>query len=339
MAELGWDDFFEVQRVALERPELRCGRVAVERRGRYDLITERGSLRARLTGKFMHEAGKLDMPAVGDWVLVDKKTIEHVLTRRSRFVRLAAGGKQPQVVAANVDVVFVVCGLDSDFNPRRIERYVSTVWESGAVPVIVLNKADLIDDLDPYLAETSRVAPGAAVHATAAKVGDLSELLSHLGPGQTGALVGSSGVGKSTIMNALLGGPVQAVADVREADSRGRHTTTHRELFVLEGGGLLIDTPGMRELGLWGSEAGVAEAFPDIVELIDGCRFRDCGHDHEPGCAVKGAVSPDRLASWQKLMAELAFVERKEDVGAQRAFKREVAKIHKEILAIKKDSQ
>ena len=258
----------------------------------------------------------LSRPAVGDWVVVSPARppmIERVLPRRSALVRAAAGERHvAQVIAANVDVAFVVCGLDDDFNPRRIERYLVLIDGSGALPVVVLTKADRADDADAKRLEVERIAPGAVVLAVNAKAPATAALLApYLGEGSTAVLVGSSGAGKSTLTNTLLGIEKQKTAAVRETDSRGRHTTVHRALIPLPAGGCLVDTPGMRELKLTGAEDLDIGQFADIAALADGCRFRDCAHQSEPGCALQaaltaGAIDPDRWANWLKLQGELA---------------------------------
>ena len=246
------------------------------------------------------------------------------LPRRSRFSRRAAGDPtEEQIVAANVDTVFLVSGLDGDFNPRRIERYVFVAMESGAAPVVVLNKADLVQDRDARVAEVRALAPDVPVHAVSCRNPDTLDVLRHyLTLGHTGALLGSSGVGKSTIVNRLIGRDLLPTRDVRESDSRGRHTSTARQLVPLPGGGLLIDTPGMRELQLWDSGEGMIGTFGDIEELAASCRFRDCRHRQEPGCAVRagvagGALSPGRLESYHKLQDEQAHQAHQIDQRAQ----------------------
>jgi ribosome biogenesis GTPase len=294
---------------------------------------------ARASGRLRHEAATAaDMPAVGDWVAATlpdlpgggDAVVHAVLPRATCFARKAAGrAADEQVAAANVDTVFLVAGLDGDYNPRRIERYLVAARASGARAVVVLNKADLLLRASPAayatrLAEVEELACGAPVHAVSALAGDgLEALATYLAPGQTVALLGSSGVGKSTLVNALAGAARQDTGPVREADSRGRHTTTHRELVAIAGGAWLIDTPGMRELGLatvdgTGGEAGdgLEAAFDDIEALAGACRFGDCGHVAEPGCAVQtalrdGRLSAERHASWLKLGRELrAFAAR-----------------------------
>jgi ribosome biogenesis GTPase / thiamine phosphate phosphatase len=253
-----------------------------------------------------------------------------VLPRSSRFSRRAAGDRtEEQVVAANIDTVFLVGGLDHNFNPRRLERYLLVAWDSGASPVIVLNKADMLapDEVDARAEEVRAMSPLVPVYAVSCRHPEtLAPLRQHLGFGRTGALLGSSGVGKSTIVNRLLGHDLLRTHEVRDADSRGRHTSTHRQLVVLPEGGLLIDTPGMRELQLW--DAGsLEETFTDIAALAEGCRFRDCRHRGEPGCAVSasvdaGALPSDRLESFRKLAAEQEFTERQQDQRAQIEAKR-----------------
>lgn len=319
------------------------GRIVASHGALHRVATEAGELLAETAGRLRHEArSPLDLPAVGDFVALLPRTgegrgaIHRVLPRRSRFVRGAAGEQtREQVVAANVDVVFLVSGLDRDYNLRRIERYLSLAFESGALPVVVLNKADLREDAAACLEEVAAVAPGTPVHLLSAKGHQgLDELGTYLRPRQTVALLGSSGVGKSTLVNALLGRTHFRTREVREIDQRGRHTTTHRELVALPGGALLIDTPGMRELQLWDAEAGIADAFADVTALAVDCRFRDCGHADEPGCAVTAAASSgslprERLESYRKLQAELRALGERQDALARRATRRRWASIHK----------
>ncbi|MCG8420764.1 MAG: ribosome small subunit-dependent GTPase A [Proteobacteria bacterium] len=309
----------------------------IEYQDRYQLIGADGSFWAQLSGNLRRKAtdDRLCRPAVGDWVAVrpgrkdDTATIAHLFERRSRFVRQAAGRRgEAQVVAANIDAVFVVTSLNRDFNVRRIERYLTTVGESGARPVIVLNKVDLCSDPGPFLDALAAVAPDVPVLLVSAlERHGLAELRVHIKRGETVALVGSSGVGKSTLINWLVGRAIQAVGDVREDDGRGRHTTTHRELIVMPDGGILIDTPGMRELQLWSGGDGVKDTFAELEELATRCRFRDCSHQGEPGCAIVAAVESGqldrgRLASYFKLKREHAFAERRQDEGAKRAERR-----------------
>ena len=310
------------------------------------MLTRDGERLARVSGRLRHAAsGRADFPAVGDWVAIETpdgggdasasarltsasyggtSRIRAVLPRTSRFSRRAAGNPtEEQVVAANIDIVFLVSGLDNDFNPRRIERYLVTAWESGASPVILLNKADLVEDAAAMVDEVSALAQGVPVHALSATHPDvladaIDRVRGYLTRGRTGALLGSSGVGKSSIANALLGEARLRTHEVRESDSRGRHTTTGRQLVLLPGGGILIDTPGMRELQLWDTGEAVAGAFADIEALAEDCRFRDCRHRGEPGCAVTAAVAagmlPEvRLESFRKLQDEQAFQSEQQD--------------------------
>ncbi len=333
LTELGWAPRFAQHFGPFREQGLAPGRVAREERQRYLVCGEQGELTAEVAGRLRHEAAsRAELPAVGDWVAVaarpaeGKATIHAVLPRKSAFLRKVAGSHtEEQVVAANVDVVFLVSGLDGDFSPRRIERYLALAWESGAQPVIVLNKADVCADVEARVAETESVAVGVPIHALSATEGrGLEALEAYLGPGGTGAFLGSSGVGKSTLINALLGEEALATAPVREDDSRGRHTTTHRELIVLPGRGLVIDTPGMRELQLWGDQDTLSQAFEDVEALAAACRFRDCAHQGEPGCAVQAALADGTLdsARWQsylRLQRELRHLERRRDERARRA--------------------
>jgi ribosome biogenesis GTPase len=343
LRDLGWDDRWEAAFAEHAAGGFAAGRVCLEQRGAWHVLTAAGELPASLAGRLRHEAtGRPDLPVVGDWVVLTvapdeaSARIELVLPRRSAFARRLAGATaEAQVLAANLDVVFLVSGLDGDYNPRRIERAVTLAWESGARPVVVLNKADLCDDVEARLAEVASVAPGVPVHATRGlDGGGLEAFTRELSRGVAGALLGSSGVGKSTIINRLLGRDELATAAVREHDSRGRHTTTHRELFVLPGGGLLVDTPGLREFGLWGEGSGIAATFADVDALAPECRYRDCRHADEPGCAVRQAVDdgrldPERLASFHKLAKELAFLHRQVDARAALEEKRRWKSIHK----------
>lgn len=298
-------------------------RVAVSQRDRYRLDTEAGEPDAEPAGVLWHRvADRAGMPVVGDWVAArvvgpSQAIVEAVLPRRTFFSRRASGRRdEQQGVAANIDRVFLICGLDGDFNLRRLERYLTLAAESGAEPVVVLNKSDLCADLPGCVDAAREVAAGAAVIAcNALEEAGLDALRKAATPGSTVAMLGSSGVGKSTIVNALLGEEHFRTREVRESDSRGRHTTTHRELVALPGGGALIDTPGMRELQLWASQGSVEAAFDEIGALAAGCRFRDCTHTVEAECAVLAAVeggtfAAERLASYQKLRTEAARHER-----------------------------
>ena len=332
LEQLGWDAHFSSQLDLTEDPPPQPARVAVEHRGHYELLGEHGPSWAEPAGRLRHEAAsRLALPAVGDWVVVHDGIVHRVLERRSVFVRQAAGDRvEPQVIAANVDVVFIVTSLNGDFNPRRIERYLMAVWESGAAPTLILSKADLCDDPQAFVDELGDAAVGVPVITACALDGrGVDEMRAQLGRGRTGALVGSSGVGKSTLVNALTGSASQKVSDVRARDGKGRHTTTRRELVVLpQDAGILIDTPGMRELALWRSAEPV-RSFDRIEQLSQECRFRDCSHAEEPGCAVLDQVDADELASYQKLQRELSFQHRKQDVFARNEAVRRWKVIHK----------
>jgi ribosome biogenesis GTPase / thiamine phosphate phosphatase len=316
--ELGWDADWAATLEQLEHDNLIPARVAAQHRGAYVVWTADGELRAGAAGRlfYEHEVGA-PVPAVGDWVGVRETTITTILPRRGAFVRQRAGlGSDEQVLAANVDTAFLLAGLDDDFSLRRLERYVTTAWESGAEPVIVLTKADLCDDVEDALLQVESVAIGVPVYPISNVTGvGIEELETRLQPGRTSVLLGSSGVGKSTLLNRLAGTELMRTKEVA-ADGTGRHTTTHRELVRLPGGALVIDTPGLRELQFW--EGDLTAAFEDIELLAADCRFRDCAHAREPGCAVlaavdNGTLSLDRLRSWRKLQRELEAIAARTD--------------------------
>jgi ribosome biogenesis GTPase len=369
LQDLGWSDFFSGQLADLElNSEITAARVAEENREMYRLLSVDGEFMAEVSGKFRHEAaGRADFPAVGDWVLASTRreesraTIHRVLTRKSKFSRKIAGKKtEEQIVAANVDVVFIVSSLNSEFNLRRLERYVALAWESGAQPVIVLNKSDLSENSEELRREAEAAAIGVAVVLTSALRGDGIEKIREImrsvpeKPGsaestsekmpvaKTAALLGSSGVGKSSLINAILGIQLLDTGEIRESDDRGRHTTTTRHLIIAPGGGVLIDTPGMRELQLWNASEGIDQAFGEIAELAENCKFRDCQHVNEPGCAVRaalesGVLDAERLESFHKLGREEKFVAAKQDAAVRAEQSKAVKRVMKKVNRFYRD--
>jgi len=352
LRDYGWSSFFSDSFDALDTAGLEPGRVLETRSGFFRLITESGGRTTSLAGKLKHAAGSAAaLPAVGDWVACRpagavEGRIEHLLPRRTRLSRKVSGRRSAeQIVAANVDKVFLVMGLDGDFNPRRLERLLTTAWESGSEPVILLTKLDLCDKAEELRGRIAEVASGVPiVLVSCISDAGVEDVRRHLAEGETGVLLGSSGVGKSTLINRLLGEAVQKTAAVREDDDRGRHTTTHRELFRLPGAGLLIDGPGIRELQLWAEDESVTQAFEDIATLAASCRFRGCRHDSEPGCAIRGAVEDgtldsSRLDNYRTLRKELAYLERRQDQNAQQIEKKKWREIHKEMRRSSKNRQ
>jgi ribosome biogenesis GTPase len=328
LVDYGWRDCFA--RHFVDGAGYEPARVVAEHRTGYQVQTDSAECFARSSGKLRHEAGsQADLPAVGDWVVLQrsaddvKALIHRVLPRKSKFSRKTAGERtDEQVVAANADSVWIVSSLDQDFSLRRIERYLTLAWESGASPAIVLTKADLCSDVVHYVSQVEAIAVALPVHVTSSVTQEgLGELAGYFAEHSTVALLGSSGVGKSALINALAGAEIQQTGGLRH-DGTGRHTTTHRQLLPLPCGGLVIDTPGMRELQLWDGRESLSDVFAEIDDLAKGCRFSDCRHAGEPGCAVadamaNGLLPESRLQSYQKLQRELAHLERKQDARAQ----------------------
>lgn len=326
LQSLGWDEYFA--RLLDERATEGSipARVTTQHKGSYIVLCELGELSVQVTGRMRYDAsGAADLPVVGDWVVIQARpqegagTITGVLERRTKFSRKVAGFEyDEQILAANIDTAFLVTSLNSDLNPRRLERYLTMAYANGTMPVVILTKSDLSHDIAGQLDSISTIAIGTPVHVVSAVTGEgMNELRPYLDGNRTVALLGSSGVGKSTLVNALAGEEILKVQEIRE-DDKGRHTTTHREMVLLPGGGIIVDTPGMRELQLWDADEGLQGSFQDIDVLAAQCRFRDCNHRSEPGCAVRAAVDsgelePERLASFEKLQRELLYLERKID--------------------------
>lgn len=353
LVSLGWTEALARDFEPYRLEGFSAGRVTMEQKNLYLVATaDYGEIPATVAGKLLHDTlTRESLPAVGDWVVVGitdtrapQATIHAVLPRVSKLSRQTAGrGGEEQTIAANLDIAFLLTGLDGNYNPRRIERHLLQTRRSNARPVVLLTKADVRPDVDACISEVTAVAGGAPVHAISTLTGaGLSELDRYLQPGITVALLGSSGVGKSTLLNHLLGNEVMRTQAVRLDDSsRGRHTTSHRQLFLLPSGAALIDTPGMRELQLWGEEEGLSGTFPEIEALAGGCRFSDCHHRGEPDCAVRAAVEagelePGRLVSYHKLQDELQRLAAKTDRLAEQALKRKSKEIPKAAKALRK---
>jgi len=327
LEKYGFDDYFKKEFKQYEEKGFKPARVTMEEKGMYKLYTEIGEVTAKVSGKFQYEAVASDnFPAVGDFVSISirenemEATIHAVLKRKSCFTRKKniSVDFEAQIIAANFDYVFIVTSLNQNFNLRRIERYLTMVWNTGGIPVLILSKADLCDNLSQRIEEVQSIAMGVSVHAISSieNIG-IDEISKYFTEGKTAVVVGSSGVGKSTLLNKLAGEELMETSAIREGDSRGRHTTTYRQLFAIPSGGIIIDTPGTRLIGIWDVDNGVDEAFNDIEELAKKCKFSDCKHENEPGCCVRkaieeGVLDEKRLESYLRLKRETRFMEAKQ---------------------------
>lgn len=350
--EYGWSDRLKAAFAEHELAGLTPGRVVLQQRDAYLVATDEGELRAKASGRLVHEAREIGYPAVGDWVALSPNpqdggaTIHAILPRHTALVRRGVDStRKLQILAANIDVVFVVTSMNADINLRRVQRYLAAAWQSGARPVVVLTKSDLSPDPQKQAAEILASDPGCPVLTVSVRQSlGLDALLDQVSPGETCVLIGSSGVGKSSLVNAFLNEDRMATQSIRESDDQGRHTTSHRQLVLLPGGRMVLDTPGIREVGLIDAEEGLSAVFDDLEVLVQQCRFNDCGHANEPGCAVNaaledGTLDPARWAHFQKLTLELAAVEKKAERVAKDIERRRLAGLQKGYRATKRNDR
>lgn len=349
LANLGWSPFFQAQLDGLANPDGLPARVVGVRKDSFLVSRDAGEWRVTVAGR-LNYSGEHRYPVAGDWVLVRQSVITAVLARKNVLSRGGAGtrGRQEalprreQVMAANLDTVFVVCGLDRDFNLRRIERYLTLIYNCGLDPAIILTKADLHADPERFGHEVEAVVFGVPVHLVSARESNgLDRLAAYLRPGRTITLVGSSGAGKSTLLNRLYGQPIQATAAVSGHVGKGTHTTTRRDLIVMPQGGMIIDNPGIREISFWELDGGIAAAFPEIERLAAACRFADCSHVHEPGCRVRqavaqGEIAAERLASFHKMQRERTYLAGRQQMSASRVEKQHWKPVAAQVKALKK---
>jgi ribosome biogenesis GTPase len=348
MRNFGYTSFYErqIEELNIQGEELIPGRVTEVHKEQYKIVTEYGEKSAKLKGSLFYNDKLTNIyPAVGDFVLVKynpqgEDIIYKVLERKSKFSRLDSWNNIEQLVAVNFDYVFIMVSLNYDFNIKRIERYLTVAWQSGGMPVVILTKADLCDDFTAQLRQVEKIAAGISIIPVSSVTGmGIDELSDYVKPGKTIVFLGSSGVGKSSLVNAIAGEEIMKISSIREDDSKGRHTTTHRQLIMLSPGAMIIDTPGMRELGMWDVSDGLDVAFSEIDELSKNCKFRDCSHEKEPGCAVKaalesGELTKERWNNYIKLKKEARFAQRKEDISIRQkdtAYFKSISKLQKQL--------
>lgn len=350
LKELGFNAFVEKHFEKFRLESLSIGRICAEHKESYKLFSENGELTAVISGKFRNNCKtREDFPTVGDWVLFEnikgenRAIIQSVLPRKSKFSRKVAGKEtQEQVLASNIDFAFIVCALNYDFNLRRIERYLSLVWQSGATPVVVLTKKDLCTDVENKILEVENIAFGVEIHAISNLLAEGTEILqNYFNDNKTIVLLGSSGVGKSSLINNLAKENIMKVNYLRNNVEKGRHTTTHKQMIILPNGGLIIDTPGIRELQLWDAQDGINQTFNDIEEIAKLCKFRDCKHKDEPGCAVKnalknGRLEPERLENYLKMQKEQEYLINRQEQSAAKVERNKWKAIHKQIKNMNK---